>query len=495
MKDVKNEATSDYTMLTIIGIAIVGFIFYRMWLKIEAALKIHPYLTVSITVISIFSIIAFILGSLLNLRIDRQTEKAITAPEDKAVLLGTNKEGEKIYLKESTRTMHAQVIGTTGSGKTESVILPWAVQDLKNGSGLIIIDGKSDSSFLDRLKEQVKKNNREKDFLLFSLANPEQSSSFNPLASGSPAEIVERVFSAYKVENEYYRAQQYLAFSLLVRLIQSVDQPLNFETLYILLTDDYELRKALKDCKDTQLVGSASSYFNGSKEVEEKISGLIVFCSHFISSEFKKLFNDPKPQVDFSNALDTNKIIYFQLPSMFLPYLAQTTGKMILQCFQSAVSKRHLGKTETKKFFSCYLDDFQDYIYEGFGALLNKARSANIGVVFSHQSLGDLEKVSPSFANVVSVNTNIKVVMRTTEPETAEYFAKTFGTSGTEKTTDRRKRHLLGHQDTGDSSVREVEEYRVHPNAIKTLGTGEGFISIPHSFGVKIERINFRQES
>jgi TonB-dependent SusC/RagA subfamily outer membrane receptor len=37
--------------------------------------------------------------------------------------------------------MHTQVVGTTNAGKTESVILPWAIDDIKNGRGLILIDG------------------------------------------------------------------------------------------------------------------------------------------------------------------------------------------------------------------------------------------------------------------------------------------------------------------------------------------------------------------
>ena len=79
--------------------------------------------------------------------------------------------------------------------------------------------------------------------------------------------------------------------------------------------------------------------------------------------------------------------------------------------------KEASGAQPKNRFFGCYLDDFQDYIYEGFAALLNKSRSANVGVVFSHQALGDLKKISDSFANVVSTNTNIKVVMSSNDPD------------------------------------------------------------------------------
>lgn len=139
-------------------------------------------------------------------------------------------------------------------------------------------------------------------------------------------------------------------------------------------------------------------------------------------------------------------------------------------------------------FFSCILDDFQDYIYEGFGSILNKSRSANIGVIFCHQSLGDLDKVSPAFRNVVLTNTNIKAVMRMNDPETCEHFATTFGTKKSTKITEK----VSGDEKTGDGTVREVEQFIYHPNEFKTLGLGEGVLSVPHRGGVKNIKMKFR---
>ncbi|WP_158244687.1 TraM recognition domain-containing protein, partial [Pseudomonas sp. MPBD4-3] len=82
-----------------------------------------------------------------------------------------------------------------------------------------------------------------------------------------------------------------------------------------------------------------------------------------------------------------------------------------------------------------------------------------IGVVFAHQSLGDLEKVSPDFKQIVLTNTNIKIIMRSNDPDSAEHFAKTIGTVSGEKTTERRKKSLLKSENTGDQSVRVTEEY------------------------------------
>jgi type IV secretory pathway TraG/TraD family ATPase VirD4 len=180
---------------------------------------------------------------------------------------------------------------------------------------------------------------------------------------------------------------------------------------------------------------------------------------------------------------------------MYYPTLAAATGRMVLQCLQSAVSRRHLGLEANPSFFSCYLDDFQDYIYEGFGSLLNKSRSANVGVVFSHQALGDLDKVSPAFRNVVLTNTNVKCVMRNNDPDTCEYFSRSLGTETAEKTTERQTSGVLGETRTGEGSVREVEQFKFHPNEIRSLGTGEGIVAIPHFTGVKVAKLRFQRRS
>ena len=79
-------------------------------------------------------------------------------------------------------------------------------------------------------------------------------------------------------------------------------------------------------------------------------------------------------------------------------------------------------------------------------------------MVFSHQSLGDLEKVSKSFSDVILTNTNLKVIMRTTDPKTCDYFAKYFGTKSSMKETEQIDKDFLGASKTGRGSLRKVEE-------------------------------------
>ncbi len=479
------------------GLYLAGIVLaVGVWGRLEAWMaqiwKTHEsYLFMAGGIAAAF-LILLTMSHVWNKHCDRSYDRAITSPDATSVHLGTHEAGNDIYLKQKFRTMHTQVIGTTSAGKTESIILPWAIKDIENGLGFLMIDGKSDRSFLDKLYAYTVQAGREKDFRLFSFSEMNISTPFNPLAGGSVREIVERVFSSFTFENEYYRNVQYKVFTLLVSLLHKTKQSPNFLRIQQLLTQPELLRQLAHECGDLNLDAQVAALLKESpRDRSEKLSGLEACVSHFTSGEISGLFNSENG-ISFEEALQKNQICYFQLPSMYFPFLAEVTGKLVLQSFQNAVAKRQLGMESKAQFFSCYLDDFQDYIYPGFGALLNKARSANIGVVFSHQALGDLDKVSPAFRNIVLTNTNIKCVLRNNDPDTAEYFARSFGTETTEKLTERLKTHFFWASKTGESSLREVEQYKVHPNQIRGLGVGQGFVTIPHLKGVKTLKVHFQ---
>jgi hypothetical protein len=49
---------------------------------------------------------------------------------------------QPVYLSERQRSAHRHVLGKTGSGKTQSVLLPEVVQDVLDGKGVVLVDGK-----------------------------------------------------------------------------------------------------------------------------------------------------------------------------------------------------------------------------------------------------------------------------------------------------------------------------------------------------------------
>ncbi len=422
-------------------------------------------------------------------------EKDVLIKTEESVFCGVTDKNEEVHIKTRQRAMHTQVIGTTNAGKTESVILPWAIQDIEQGRGLILIDGKSDRSLLEKLWAYAVKFNRQKDFRLFSLSSLEESHQFNPLLGGSPEEIAERVFNAFDFENEYYRSVQFEIFSQVLRIFSESKELPTFLKIFEAISEPNKL-KALAEKTGNQSLKNWAKHYGGlpATELAQRTSGLTAALSHFAFGKTSALFNSVEPSINLDAALDENLIVYFQLPVLLSPFLGKASGKMVLQCLQSAVANRHRGQDRNHKFYSVFLDDFSEYLYPGFVSILNKSRSANVGVVFAHQALGDIKTLGDAIANSILTNANLKVFMRGNDPESAEYFSKVIGTIKNVKYTSRTKRVFLGQHDTGDASAREVDEFIVHPNRFKNeLGVGQAVMVIPHEAGSRTINIRFKK--
>lgn len=440
-------------------------------------------------------ILVWIIGTYRKRKRDAERESAILGPGEGAVFSGTDSSGQDVYLKPKQRAMHTQVVGTTNAGKAESVILPWAIQDIQQGRGLILIDGKADKSLLDKLWAYTVKAGRQADFRLFSLSSIAESHQFNPLVGGTSEEITERVFNAFEFENPHYRSLQFDVFSQVMRLFSETKTVPTFSRIHQCITKPILLR-GLADKVTSEELKNWVSYFTGltNNEREQRTSGLVAALSHFALGSQSVLFNSETPAITLDSALTKNRIVYFQLPVLLSPFLGKATGKMILQSLQCAVANRHRAEKRSPRFYSVFLDDFSEYLYPGFVSILNKSRSANVGVVFAHQALGDIEGLGDPIANAILTNSNIKVIMRGNDPASAEYFSKVVGTKKGMKYTERQKLGFLMNQETGDVSAREVEEFVIHPNKFKReMGVGEAIMIVPHDRGSKAIEIKFKK--
>jgi len=411
-----------------------------------------------------------------------------------AVFCGTTAEGEQVFVHPRQRSMHTQVIGTTNAGKTESVILPWAIQDMQQGRGLILIDGKADRGILDKLYSYAVQAGRKDDFRLFSLSHIDESHQFNPLVGGTPEEISERVFNSFEFENPYYRSLQFEVFSQVMRIFTALGEVPTFLKLHQAITEPDCLAATATKLDDADLKRWLDTFSAlPASDRLERTSGLTAALSHFAFGKVSCLFNAEDPSITLEDALQQKRIVYFQLPVLLSPFLGKATGKLILQSLQAAVANRHRS-TGKADFYSVFLDDFTEYLYPGFVSILNKSRSANIGVVFAHQALGDIKTLGDAIANSILTNANLKIFMRGNDPDSAEYFSKVIGTNKTIKYTERTKRGFWKSENTGDASAREVDEFIIHPNRFKKdLGVGQAIMVIPHEAGSRTIEIKFNK--
>ncbi len=390
-----------------------------------------------------------------------------------AVYMGADYElGVKLFLPDKIRSRHVHILGATGSGKTESVILNFIKQDIKRGLGAVILDAKGDASFLDELK-RVTPDER---LVVFDLSNPE-SLGYDPLASGSPVESAQRLFSSLNWSEEYYRSK---AISALLAMYE-YHYKLEGRNPTLLDLDHY--LQSPEAYAATRISKSKKNAVDYKKEYPD-ILGLKDQVSSLSNGYLSKLLSpDSKQTINIEDARN-GKVLYFRLQSLMSPNLVCIVGRLIINNLNYLAGTAHRKESQATdvKLIPTYLDEFASFACPEFADLISKARSAGLALHFSHQSIGDLTEVSKGFLNRITDNSATKIVMRINDPDSAEYMARTFGTKIIQKITQRvtNSEDIDLAKSVGEGSTREAHQYRASPDLLKTLPTGSGAVLIAH---------------
>ncbi len=371
----------------------------------------------------------------------------------------------KIY--DEDRMRHTHILGATGSGKTV-LIEHMIYRDLARGYGAIIVDAKGDRDFYERIKAYCVKIGREKDIKYVSSTYLEESVRWNPCRLGNPSELQSKFFGSSKYENAFYAKACELA------LLQAFNRIGNKPSLTLRELSD-ELDRLSSHGKDEFLKGL---YFDIQNLTLGEWAPILGTAQKFGNQE----------EVSLLDVTRKNDILFFDLPTEGKAVQSSRLGALVLQeiSLLSGMRKRNPG-IKSDKPFAVYVDEFDAFATDPFITFLNKGRSSEFMIHLAHQTLSDLKKVSATFEGQLMGNINNRFIFRLDVPEDAERMSKFFGT----KTVMKETHQTDGGSVTGKGSSREVQEFHVHPDTIKTLQTGECVISIKTSKTLKLVKIPF----
>jgi len=436
------------------------------------------------------------------------TEFAVLPPppvQSREIEVGSRlSDGKVIKLSDQKRLGQVHIPGATGRGKTESVILPWMVQDFFRGKSVLLIDGKGDPDLVQRFCREADVFPESAGIFVFDPMNP-KSCTINPLASGSPQQITDRIVSSFQFEDPYYKSVQADAVLTAVSLIHESGSEVTYIGIERALTDMDQLSELVNGSSDERIKVRGRSLIKQKEETRgQNLSGILTQLAPFTTGEIGRLVNGDETTpgrkvislhrtlVENPNQRTATLIL---LPTLVYQDVGRALGKMILQELAYCVGMRASKAERTFPFIPVFLDEFSSFAYAGFEQILNKARSSGVALHLSHQSMGDLESVSPQFAKIVNTNSNVKCLLGLNDPDTAEFFARHLGTETTEKFTERVEERegffSKKEEKTGMKSMRETESYKVHPNILKSLTSGKGVLHVPTEYGSVTEEIQF----
>ncbi|MCC6811242.1 MAG: type IV secretory system conjugative DNA transfer family protein [Deltaproteobacteria bacterium] len=402
--------------------------------------------------------------------------------------------GQVVTLTDKQRTMHVHCMGQTGSGKSASVLLPLVLQDALAGKAIIVMDAKGSEENLNAITNIAAATGRLADLRVFSLPFPERSNTYNPFwieprsganpKGGDPLALSERVFSVFKQEmaEPFYRNTNEAFFRNAIRVLHGLNDKqgrsvaMNASDVLSFVQDRAVLDICLPQTTDRDAADDIDAQLKLLGPMgHQSFAGLQNLVQAYTTSP---ILNAYAPDIVLAEVLERKQIVYFQLPANFYGQLTQSIGKIVLQELQQAGARRQIDRSLDQSPVGVFIDEFYNFAYPAFIESLNKLRDSNLQFFLAHQSLSDLERISKEYAAGIWDNTRTKIVLYQNNAQLCEQIAKSIGTYQTTKTTMRQSVGELAVKiDMGEQSVREVEEFRLHPNAIKGLApVGQAYL-------------------
>lgn len=384
-------------------------------------------------------------------------------------------------LSEGQLNHHVHVVGASGYGK--SVLLEHIVKDrIQKNKGMMFIDLKGDIETIERFKQYAKEANRENDVQIFSISDQQISNSYNLILEGTATQLRDKILLSLVWSEEYYKNQ---SSSFLLKLLiglcylrDSNNLKFNLGTILSCLGKLDFLEALINKVPDSEtrikLIFEECYHFLRSSDMVKSLQGLKTQLESLIYADFGDLITRRNPEINLFESVQNQKLVFIFLDSRRYGETAKTVGKFILQDLKMVSSKvdAEVRKVD-RKHFTVIIDEFADLASEDFIGFLDRARSAKFGIIVAHQEICDLLRISPEFAGRLMGNTSTLYAFLQKRPESAELISSVAGTKKVWKETMRSERMLFFDIKTGDKSLREVEEFNIHPNVIKSLKVGE----------------------
>lgn len=422
---------------------------------------------------------------------------AAATVSDLDVPIGVDEAARPVSLDAAALRTHGVVIGPTGVGKTqalERVIYGFtgapAARDLHLPA--VVIDMKADPDLAATLAAIAKQTGRQ----FHHVTVDATGTSYNPLAGLTADEmsdaLYETLFAADKSLNMHYATlsrrllQQAcrvcidLADARVARVgggtwtigLADVADLLNLDTLrsvnpYLSPAVAASLTRYLADLDASKNEGDVGDVRDRVAVIVDTDAGRTLDATGF----------------QLEQAIRAGDIVCLSLDAAGAPQTARTIGTLAVQDLCATFGR--LARDGWGKNHMCpvILDEFSALGTPRVADLYARARSAGGALLLATQDLdADLEAVSPQFAASVRTNANVWIVLRQTRGEAADAIARDIGSRLAWKETLQIEDDwdALGgmHAASGVGSLREVDEFILHPNDIKSLPQGGAYLVV-----------------
>ena len=327
------------------------------------------------------------------------------------------------------RSKHMYIIGKTGAGKS-TLIANMAINDIRNGEGVAVIDPHGDLS--EMILEYIPKRRVADVVYLDPTLSEDRAFSlnlFDKTALSHQDVVASGIISVfYKLYGDSWGPRlEYILRNTIITLLHHGES--TFADILRILADKKFRDKIVEEIKDKDKVMYDFWRYEYDKMTDrlrvESISSIQNKVGQFVSSlRVRRILDSRKSTFSLEEIMDKKKILIINLSQGKLG--EDTTallGAMFITKMQLTAMARVNLNPEARTDFYLYVDEFQNFATTSFIKILSEARKYKLNLTLANQYVGQVDEdiQKAIFGNVGTLMT---FVIGSTD---AALFEKEFG--------------------------------------------------------------------
>ncbi|OJI08023.1 hypothetical protein BK005_01625 [bacterium CG10_37_50] len=355
------------------------------------------------------------------------------------VVLGTNvfrQEEKEVHLGDDDRRRHLYLIGQTGTGKS-TLLLNLALQDIKAGRGLCLIDPHGD--LVNKILSFISPE-RADDVIVFDPGDLARPLGLNMLEYDltKPEEKTFIVNEMQSIFNQLFSKEtmgpmfeKYMRNALLLLMEDAKTEPATLMEMPRIFSDaEFRTRKLARITNPTVIdfwtkeapkTTGESGLANMGPYITSKFD-------NFISNDYlRPIIGQTKSAFNFRTVMDDGKILLVNLSKGKIGDLNSSLLGMIItgRILLAALARENIAEKDRRDFY-LYIDEFQNYTTDSIATILSEARKYRLSLTVAHQFISQLkdnirEAIFGNVGNLISFRVG------TTDTEVlAKHFTPTF---------------------------------------------------------------------
>jgi type IV secretory pathway TraG/TraD family ATPase VirD4 len=348
---------------------------------------------------------------------------------DLDVIVGKNTYGGEetaVGLRKKDRYQHTYIVGKTGMGKS-TIIEGMALQDIKSGKGICVIDPHGD--MVEHLLTLIPKD-RQRDVVYVNPFDKEFPTGLNILNPGTNDEdleeehrrIAQTVMSIFmKITPERHwgqRMEHVLRNAILTTLLIQADTAntpyISLYTIQKLLTDDQYRKSVTTTLSDPILKQFWEKEFMLFRKGQQGdiVAPLTNKIGEFITDPLSRyILLQKNSTINISEIMDNSKILLVNLSNGKLgEERSAFFGTIITSLIQLATYQRAQTEEKKRRDFFVYIDEFQNFATPHFTELFSEARKYHVYFTPSHQNIAQID--DPKVSKVIKGNSGNFIALK-----------------------------------------------------------------------------------